>query len=79
MEFWPKSWKVMEFHVGKFVCSRAAYCSGLSDMYAGKNIKLRQYVNLLELCRRFLRPRDSLQRNCIIATEIRGRWQHMQS
>ena len=38
-----KSWKVMEFHVGKFVCSRAAYnCSGLSDMYAGKNIKLRQ-------------------------------------
>ena len=57
MQFWPRSWKVMEFHVGKFVCSRAAYCSGLSDMYAGKNIKLRQYVNL---CRRFPRPRDSL-------------------
>ena len=47
----------MEFYVGKFVCSRAAYCSGLSDMYAGKNIKLRQYVHL---CRRFPRPRDSL-------------------
>ena len=41
----------MEFHVGKFVCSRATYCSGLSDMYAGKNIKLRQYVNLLGLRR----------------------------
>ena len=60
MEFWPRLWKVMKFHVGKFVCSRAAYCSGLSDMYAGKNIKLRQYVNLLGLCRRFPRPRDSL-------------------
>ena len=34
MEFWPRSWKVMEFHVGKFVsCNRAAYCSGLSDIY----------------------------------------------
>ena len=49
MEFWPRSWKVMKFHVGKFVCSRAAYCCGLSDMYEGKNIKLRQYVNLLRL------------------------------
>ena len=46
MEFWSRSWKVMEFHVGKFVSSRAAYCSGMSDMCAGKNIKLRQYVNL---------------------------------
>ena len=60
MEFWPRSWKVMEFHVGKFVCSSAAYCFGLSDMSAGKNIKLRQYVNLLGLCRRFPRQRDSL-------------------
>ena len=60
MEFWPRSWKVMEFHVGKFVCSRAAYYSGLFDMYAGENIKLRQYVNLLGLRRRFPRPRDSL-------------------
>ena len=51
MEFWPRSWKVVEFHFGKFVCSRAAYCSGLSDMYAGKNIELRQYVNLLGLFR----------------------------
>ena len=59
----------MEFHIGKFVCSTAAYCSGLSDMYAGKNIKLQQDVNLLGLCRRFPRLRDSLQRNCIIATE----------
>ena len=43
MEFLPRSWKVMEFHVGKFVSSRAALvCSGLSDMYAGENIKLRQ-------------------------------------
>ena len=41
-----RSWKVMEFDVGKCVCSRAAYCSGLSDMYAGKHIKLRQDVNL---------------------------------
>ena len=32
------AWKVMEFHVGKCVYSRAAYCSGLSDMYAGKKI-----------------------------------------
>ena len=47
MGFWPRSWKVIKFHVGKCVCSRAAYCSGLSDMYEGKNIKLRQYVNLL--------------------------------
>ena len=38
MEFWTRSWKVMEFLVGKFVCSRAAYCSGLSDMYAGKTL-----------------------------------------
>ena len=41
----------MEFHVGKFVCIITAYCTGLSDMYAGKNIKLRQYVNLLGLYR----------------------------
>ena len=47
MEFWPRSWKFMEFHVGKFVCSRAAYCSGLSDIYAGGNIKLRQYVKFI--------------------------------
>ena len=38
MEFWTRSWKVMEFHVGKCVCSRAAYCYGLSDMYAGKTL-----------------------------------------
>ena len=49
MEFWPRSWKVMEFHIGKFVFSRATYSSGLSDMYAGKNIKLQQYVNVLGL------------------------------
>ena len=49
MEFWPRSWKVMEFHVSKFVWSITAYCTGLSDKYAGKNIKLRQYVNLLGL------------------------------
>ena len=42
MEFWPRSWKVMEFDVGKCVCSRTAYCSGLSELYAGKHIKLRQ-------------------------------------
>ena len=30
MEFWSRSWKVMEFDVGKFVHSKAAYCSGLS-------------------------------------------------
>ena len=60
MEFWPRSWKVMEVHVGKFVCSIAAYCSGLSDMYAGKSIKLRQYVSLLALCRRFPRPRRAI-------------------
>ena len=47
MEFWSMSWKVMEFDVGKFVCSRAAWnCSGLSDMYAGKHIKLRQDINV---------------------------------
>ena len=37
--------KVMEFDVGKYLCSRAAYCSGLSEMYVGKDIKLRQHVN----------------------------------
>ena len=45
MEFWSRSSKVMELDFGKFVCNRAAYCSGLSDMYAGKHIKLRQDVN----------------------------------
>ena len=54
----------MEFRVGKFLCSRAAFCSGLSDMYAGKNIKLRS-TEIKEICkfirtRRFPRPRDSL-------------------
>ena len=43
----------MEFHVGKCVCSITAYCTGLCDMYAGKNIKLRQYVNLLGLVEDF--------------------------
>ena len=42
--------QVLEFHVGKFVCSRTAYCSGLSDMHAGKNIKLRQYVIYRSVC-----------------------------
>ena len=45
MEFLSGSWKVTEFDVGKYVCSRASYCSGLSKMYAGKHIKLRQDVN----------------------------------
>ena len=67
MEFWPRSWKVMEFHVGKFVSSRAAYCSGLSDMYAGENIKLQQYLNLLGLCRRFPRPRNSLYSETVLS------------
>ena len=35
----------MEFDVGKYLRSRAAYCSGLSEMYAGNHIKLRQDVN----------------------------------
>ena len=47
MEFWSRSWKVMEIYVGKYVFSKAAYCSGLSEMYAGKHIKLRQDLNLL--------------------------------
>ena len=46
-----KSWnffQVMKSHgLGKYVCSIAAYCSGLSEMYAGKHIKLWQDVNLL--------------------------------
>ena len=58
--FGPGPGKSWNFMLANFVCSRAAYCSGLSDMYAGKNIKLRQYVNLLGLCRRFPRPCDSL-------------------
>ena len=33
MEFLSRSWKVMEFDVGKYVCSGAAYCSGLSEIY----------------------------------------------
>ena len=47
MEFLSRSWKVMKFDVGKFICSRPAYCSGLSEMYVGKHIKLWQDVNLL--------------------------------
>ena len=31
-----KSWNFMS--TGKFLCSRAAYCSGLSDTYAGKTL-----------------------------------------
>ena len=60
MEFWSRSWKVMEFDVGKFVCSRAAYYSGLSDMYAGKHIKLRQDVNLFRTVEGFRDCGDSL-------------------
>ena len=37
----------MEFDVDKYVCSGAAYCSGLSEIYAGKHVKLRQDINLL--------------------------------
>ena len=33
--------QVMEFDVGKYVRSTAAYCFGLGEMYAGKQIKLR--------------------------------------
>ena len=47
MEFLSRPWKVMEFDVGKYLCNMAAYCSGLSEMYAGKQIKLRQDVNQL--------------------------------
>ena len=50
----------MEFDVGKFVCSRAAYYSGLSDMYAGKHIKLRQDVNLFRTVEGFRDCGDSL-------------------
>ena len=48
-----QAWKVMEFDVGKCVCSRAAYYSELSDMPAGKHITLWQDVNLLGLYRSF--------------------------
>ena len=58
--FGPGLGKSWNFMLANVYCSRAGYCSGLSDMYAGKNIKLRQHINLLGLCRRFPRPRDSL-------------------
>ena len=47
MDFLSRSWKVMEFDVGQYLCSGAAYCSGLSEIYVGKHIKLRQDINLL--------------------------------
>ena len=55
--YWSwKTWKVMEFdHLdsrpGKswnlMLANNAVYCSGLSEMYAGKHFKLWQDVNLL--------------------------------
>ena len=38
--------QVMAFNVGKYVCRRPAYYSGLFEMCV-ENIKLRQYVNVL--------------------------------
>ena len=63
-----KSWNFMLANLyAAELPTRAAYCSGLCDMYAGKNIKLRQYVSLLGLCRRFPRPRVSATARFAIA------------
>ena len=77
MEFLSRSWKVMEFDVDKYVCSGAAYCSGLSEIYAGKHVKLRQDINLLW---RTMFPRVPVAklyyRHSDLTSTVRGRWQH---
>ena len=45
MDIFSRSRKVM-LDVGKYVY-RAAYCSRLSEMYAGEHIKLKEGVNLV--------------------------------
>ena len=50
MEFLSRSWKVMKFDVGKYICSRPAYCSGLSEISAGSipdSYDIYRYLNLV--------------------------------
>ena len=57
--------------------SKLPNCSGLSEMYAGKHIKLRQDINLLWRTRfpRFLVAKWYYRHNDLTST-VPGRWQH---
>ena len=44
MEFWSRSWKVMEFDIGKYVCCILLW---IVRNVCGKTYEIRQDVNLL--------------------------------
>ena len=57
--FGPSSGKSWNFMLANLYAADLPTVLDCLTCMRGKNIKLRQYVNLLGLCRRFPRPRDS--------------------